>query len=140
MSPKPCPHTVWQNSCFRPGSNRRPCACEAHVITTTLRKQTPRSNFNKHTRWKNNWSQGGLSTPSAIGEVLGSCPARLAQGGLVAQWITRLTTDQKIAGSNPAEIGNFLNLSPNLQDKVSTTIRGGKRLRPRVGSNHQPFG
>ena len=24
---------------FRPGSNRRPCACEAHVITTTLRKQ-----------------------------------------------------------------------------------------------------
>ena len=21
-----------------PGSNRRPCACEAHVITTTLRK------------------------------------------------------------------------------------------------------
>ena len=25
--------------CFRPGSNRRPCACEAHVITTTLRKQ-----------------------------------------------------------------------------------------------------
>ena len=24
--------------CFRPGSNRRPCACEAHVITTTLRK------------------------------------------------------------------------------------------------------
>ena len=24
--------------------------------------------------------------------------------GLVAQWITRLTTDQKIAGSNPAEI------------------------------------
>ena len=25
--------------CFRPGSNRGPCACEAHVITTTLRKQ-----------------------------------------------------------------------------------------------------
>ena len=24
--------------CFQPGSNRRPCACEAHVITTTLRK------------------------------------------------------------------------------------------------------
>ena len=24
--------------CFRPGSNRGPCACEAHVITTTLRK------------------------------------------------------------------------------------------------------
>ena len=27
--------------------------------------------------------------------------------GLVAQRITRLTTDQKIAGSNPAEIDNF---------------------------------
>ncbi len=24
--------------CFRPGSNRRPFACEANVITTTLRK------------------------------------------------------------------------------------------------------
>ena len=24
--------------CFRAGSNRGPCACEAHVITTTLRK------------------------------------------------------------------------------------------------------
>ena len=29
---------VPKNICFRPGSNRRPCACEAHVITTTLRK------------------------------------------------------------------------------------------------------
>ena len=28
----------WQKFCFVPGSNRRPCACEAHVITTTLRK------------------------------------------------------------------------------------------------------
>ena len=28
--------------------------------------------------------------------------------GLVAQWITRLTTDQKIAGSNPAKIGLLL--------------------------------
>ena len=27
-----------QKKCFRPGSNRGPCACEAHVITTTLRK------------------------------------------------------------------------------------------------------
>ena len=32
--------------------------------------------------------------------------------GLVAQWITRLTTDQKIAGSNPAEIGIFFNHFP----------------------------
>ena len=29
--------------------------------------------------------------------------------GLVAQRITRLTTDQKIAGSNPAEIEFFFN-------------------------------
>ncbi len=28
-----------RNQCFRPGSNRGPCACEAHVITTTLRKR-----------------------------------------------------------------------------------------------------
>ena len=27
-----------KKTCFRPGSNRGPCACEAHVITTTLRK------------------------------------------------------------------------------------------------------
>ena len=36
-------HRISQNiterlQCFRPGSYRRPCACEAHVITTTLRK------------------------------------------------------------------------------------------------------
>ena len=29
-----------RNECFRPGSNRRPSACEADVITTTLRKHT----------------------------------------------------------------------------------------------------
>ena len=28
-----------KKKCFRPGSNRGPCACEAHVITATLRKQ-----------------------------------------------------------------------------------------------------
>ena len=27
--------------------------------------------------------------------------------GPVAQWITRLTTDQKIPGSNPGRFGNF---------------------------------
>ena len=27
-----------KHGCFLPGSNRRPCACEAHVITATLRK------------------------------------------------------------------------------------------------------
>ena len=61
--------------CFRPGSNRRPCACEAHVITTTLRK------------------------PVIMGPEF---ELILIAIGPVAQRITRLTTDQKIAGSNPA--------------------------------------
>ena len=48
--------------------------------------------------------------PGKIGKnkerlLFGKCPA--LQLGLVAQRITRLTTDQKIAGSNPAEIENF---------------------------------
>ena len=30
--------TLRNNKWFRSGSNRGPCACEAHVITTTLRK------------------------------------------------------------------------------------------------------
>ena len=36
--------------------------------------------------------------------------------GLVAQRITRLTTDQKIAGSNPAEIGILFNF---LEEKTN---------------------
>ena len=32
---------------------------------------------------------------------------KLNFGGLVAQWITRLTTDQKIPGSNPGKLENF---------------------------------
>jgi hypothetical protein len=31
--------------------------------------------------------------------------------GPVAQWTTRLTTNQKIAGSSPARIGNFLHVT-----------------------------
>jgi hypothetical protein len=57
------------------------------------------------------------------------------QLGLVAQRITRLTTDQKIAGSNPAEIDNFFLLVPQMENEMSKGF-----LRPRVGSNHQPFG
>ena len=33
--------------------------------------------------------------------------ARILQLGLVAQWITRLTTDQKIPGSNPGKLEFF---------------------------------
>ena len=57
------------------------------------------------------------------------------QLGLVAQRITRLTTDQKIAGSNPAEIDKFFLLVPQMENEMSKEF-----LRPRVGSNHQPFG
>ena len=76
--------------------------------------------------------------------------------GLMAQRITRLTTDQKIAGSNPAGIDLFhsfpfsnIKFPPphvyldgawvvlnNTQEKQKQK----KVLRPRVGSNHQPFG
>ena len=34
-----------ENECFRPGSNRRPSACEADVITTTLRKRRLKSDW-----------------------------------------------------------------------------------------------
>ena len=35
--------------CSRPGSNRGPCACEAHVITATLRKPAVRrGQFKRH--------------------------------------------------------------------------------------------
>jgi hypothetical protein len=53
---KPMYHThltYWQkDECFLPGSNRRPCACEAHVITATLRKLPDE-------RWPHWW--GGLT-------------------------------------------------------------------------------
>ena len=35
---------------------------------------------------------------------------RECYGGPVAQWITRLTTDQKIPGSNPGRFERFLSL------------------------------
>ena len=70
-------------TCFLPGSNRRPHPCEGCVITTTLRKRLIFS-------WSSPWT----------------C-FLVWQLGLVAQRITRLTTDQKIAGSNPAEIETF---------------------------------
>ena len=42
--------------------------------------------------------------------------------GPVAQWITRLTTDQKIPGSNPGRFGNFSrNLCHTIQYADVTT-------------------
>ena len=76
---------------FLPGSNRRPCPCEGHVITTTLRKPVEvRADFPLQ--------------DFQVPKVLFPKPWVAGELGLVAQRITRLTTDQKIAGSNPAEI------------------------------------
>ena len=33
------------------------------------------------------------------------------RNGSVAQWITRLTTNQEIAGSTPARVGKFLEVT-----------------------------
>ena len=52
--------------------------------------------------------------------------------GPVAQRIRHLTTNQGIAGSSPARV--------NIFGHLTKTARGTKILRPRVGSNHQPFG
>ena len=47
----------------------------------------------------------GFKSCSGSGEYfMGLSIGTSLTSGLVAQWITRLTTDQKIAGSNPAEI------------------------------------
>ena len=47
-------------------------------------------------------------------------PAR--RGGLVAQWITRLTTDQKIPGSNPGKIEFFNCFFFRTPDKFTFTM------------------
>ena len=45
--------------------------------------------------------------------------------GLVAQRITRLTTDQKIAGSNPAEIVSFLDAGKRWRGQNDIAPPGG---------------
>ena len=49
-------------------------------------------------------------------DLYGMHPEHSDGRGLVAQRITRLTTDQKIAGSNPAEIGILFNF---LEEKTN---------------------
>ena len=51
--------------------------------------------------------------------------------GLVAQWITRLTTDQKIPGSNPGKVGFFKSFFTFILTKK-------KKLWPVWGSNPRP--
>ena len=41
-----------EKMCFCPGSNRGPCACEAHVITTTPQKQPLALFFHSLCRWE----------------------------------------------------------------------------------------
>ena len=43
-------------------------------------------------------------------------------GGLVAQWITRLTTDQKIPGSNPGELDYLFFILKQAQHKESNYL------------------
>ena len=94
--------TKESSPCFLPGSNRRPCPCEGHVITTTLRKPLEAVvNFPGLQSLLSVVMKGYVLTLDAHKEL-----------GPMAQRITRLTTDQKIAGSNPAEIGSFSFFSP----------------------------
>ena len=58
--------------------------------------------------------------------------------GLVAQWIRHLTTNQGIAGSSPARVNSFL-LYISITAVIGDCLHD-KIMRPRVGSNHQPFG
>ena len=44
--------------------------------------------------------------------------------GLVAQWITRLTTDQKIPGSNPGKVGLFVPIFSFKMDKKEWPVWG----------------
>ena len=46
-----------------------------------------------------------MKTINRLMSYLNSIPSETH--GLVAQWITRLTSNQKIAGSSPAKIVNF---------------------------------
>ena len=56
----------------------------------------------------------------------------IATQGPVAQRIRHLTTNQGIAGSSPAKV--------NIFGQLTKTAGVTKIVRPRVGSNHQPFG
>ena len=86
--------TKESSPCFLPGSNRRPCPCEGHVITTTLRKPLEAVvNFPGLQSLLSVVMKGYVLTLDAHKEL-----------GPMAQRITRLTTDQKIPGSNPGKV------------------------------------
>ena len=57
--------------------------------------------------------------------------------GLVAQWITRLTTDQKIPGSNPGKVGFFSSLASFHSFPSEKEVK--KKEWPVWGSNPRPW-
>ena len=74
------------------------------MITTTLRKHNLVFGLRQSL-------VGIMIAPTGTVVTVGQCAA---SDGLVAQRITRLTTDQKIAGSNPAWIEIFLSFNKYL--------------------------
>ena len=82
--------------------------CNTHFIpfvSAVIRRQLQhlqKCNFSNFQKWSN---EQKLTLMSCARE---GCPRICTKGsnvrGLVAQWITRLTTDQKIPGSNPGKL------------------------------------
>ena len=54
----------------------------------------------------------------------------IAYTGLVAQWITRLTTDQKIPGSNPGKVAFFFFFEPQLAREVKVKKMASEGIEP----------
>ena len=50
--------------------------------------------------------------------------------GPVAQWITRLTTDQKIPGSNPGKVAFFFFFEPQLAREVKVKKMASEGIEP----------
>ena len=85
------------------------------------------------TRFLEGWPQkrriasGPILVPGADNQI-SEVRRSYSSCGPVAQWITRLPTEQKIPGSNPGWFGIFhypkedLNLTPNLTDRLPLTL------------------
>ena len=55
---------------------------------------------------------------------------KIQSQGLVAQWITRLTTDQKIPGSNPGKVAIFFFFEPQLAREVKVKKMASEGIEP----------
>ena len=67
--------------------------------------------------------------------------------GPVAQWITRLTTDQKIPGSNPGRFDTFqlglpsnLALTLGLSETLTSELLAAFSVRPKGDSSQNAYG